>query len=84
MLVEQLTTTFDATKYNDEYRSALMELIDQKKSEELTVTPSEKGPDMPSNVMDLMTAFQASLDKTKPKKKPAARKKTTKTVKKNA
>ena len=35
MLVEQLTTTFDAAKYNDEYRSALLELIDQKKSEEL-------------------------------------------------
>ena len=48
----------------------------------MTVTPSERGPDMPSNVMDLMTALQASLDKTK--KKPATRKKTTKTVKKNA
>ena len=82
MLVEQLTTTFDADKYTDEYRSALLELIEQKKSGELTVTPSDKGPDMPSNVMDLMTALQASLDKTK--KKPAARKKTTKTVKKNA
>ena len=81
MLVEQLTTTFDAAKYTDEYRSALMELIEEKKSSE-TVTPSEKGPDMPSNVMDLMTALQASLDKTK--KKPAARKKTTKTAKKNA
>lgn len=81
MLVEQLTTTFDAAKYTDENRSALMELIEQKKSEK-TVTPSEKGPGMPSNVMDLMTALQASLDKTK--KKPAARKRTTKTAKKNA
>jgi DNA end-binding protein Ku len=82
MLVEQLTTTFDAAKYTDDYRTALLELIELKKTGEMTVTPSEKGPDMPSNVMDLMTALQASLDKTK--KKPAARKKTTKTVKKNA
>ena len=82
MLVEQLTTTFDATKYTDDYRTALLELIEQKKSGEMTVTPSEKGADMPSNVMDLMTALQASLDKTK--KKPATRKKTTKTAKKNA
>ncbi|WP_172373592.1 Ku protein [Sporosarcina jiandibaonis] len=81
MLVEQLTTKFDAAKYTDDYRSALMDLIEHKKSGE-TVTPSEKGPDMPSNVMDLMTALQASLDKTK--KKPATRKKTTKTAKKNA
>ncbi|ARK23489.1 hypothetical protein SporoP37_01450 [Sporosarcina sp. P37] len=45
-LGEQLTTTFDAAKYTDEYRSALMELIEQEKSDK-TVTPSEKGPGKP-------------------------------------
>ena len=82
LLVEQLTDTFEPKKYNDDYRSALMDLIEQKKSGEMTVTASDKKAVAPSNVTDLMTALQASLDKTK--KKPTARKRTTKTPKKNA
>ncbi|WP_075528728.1 Ku protein [Sporosarcina ureilytica] len=81
MLVEQLTTAFDPEKYKDDYRTALMELIEEKKSENATVAASDKQP-APAKVMDLMTALQASLDKTKPKttakKKPATRKKATK------
>jgi DNA end-binding protein Ku len=78
MLVEQLTTTFDPTKYTDEYRTALMQLIEDKKAES-TVTASDKQP-LPDNVTDLMSALQASLEKTK---KPAPRKRATRT-KKNA
>lgn len=75
MLVDQLTTTFEPEKYSDEYRTALMELIEEKKSGESTVTVTEKQPAATSgsNVTDLMSALQASLDKTK--KKPATRKK---------
>lgn len=79
MLVEQLTTAFDPTKYTDEYRTALMQLIEDKKAEG-TITANEKQP-LPDNVTDLMSALQASLEKTK--KKPTARKRTTRT-KKNA
>ena len=61
MLVEQLTTVFDPTKYTDEYRTALMELIEEKKANS---TVSDKKP-LPDNVTDLMSALQASLDKTK-------------------
>jgi DNA end-binding protein Ku len=75
MLVDQLTTEFDPTKYNDEYRTALMELIEEKKANS-TVTATDKKP-LPDNVTDLMSALQASLDKTK---KPT-RKKTTRTTK---
>ncbi|WP_274307191.1 Ku protein [Solibacillus daqui] len=78
MLVEQLTTVFEPTKYTDEYRTALMELIEDKKASS-TVTATDKKP-LPDNVTDLMSALQASLEKTK---KPATRKRTTKT-KKNA
>lgn len=78
MLVEQLTTSFDPTKYNDEYRPALMELIEEKKASSL-VSVNEKRP-LPDNVSDFMSALQASCDKTK---KSTARKRTTKT-KKNA
>ncbi|WP_100404655.1 non-homologous end joining protein Ku [Bacillus solitudinis] len=74
MLVEQLTTTFEPEKYHDEYRTALMELIEEKKAGAKTVTATEKQPAAASNVTDLMSALQASLDKTK-KKKPTTRKK---------
>ncbi|MET1013561.1 MAG: Ku protein [Paenisporosarcina sp.] len=77
MLVDQLTTTFDPEKYTDDYRTALMELIEQKKSGKFTVTTTDKQPTAPSNVTDLMSALQASLDQTK-KKKPAPRKRAAK------
>ncbi|ETT81055.1 Ku protein [Viridibacillus sp. FSL R5-0477] len=75
LLVKQLTTVFEPTKYTDEYRTSLMELIEEKKNSS-TVTASDRQNPMPDNVMDLMTALQASLDKTK--KKPTRKKKTAK------
>jgi len=78
MLVDQLTTAFEPEKYTDDYRTALMELIEEKKqSGDGTVAVSDKQQSVPSNVTDLMSALQASLDKTK-KKKPAPRKRTVK------
>ncbi|GAF11247.1 Ku domain protein [Bacillus sp. JCM 19045] len=82
MLIDQLTTPFDPDKYQDEYRHALMDLIEKKKSGEEIVTASEK-PKEASNVTDIMSALQASIDQTKKKKAPAKKKATTKT-KKNA
>lgn len=73
MLVNQLTTAFEPEKYTDEYRTALMELIEEKKAGNNVVMTSEKQTELPSNVTDLMSALQASLDKTK-KKKPTTRK----------
>lgn len=78
MLIDQLTTEFKPEKYNDDYRTALLELIEAKPTGKDIVTPVEKEP--AANVTDLMAALQASIDKTKPadaetKKKPAAKKK---------
>ncbi|KMK77921.1 Ku protein [Alkalihalobacillus pseudalcaliphilus] len=84
MLIDQLTTTFDPTQYHDEYRNALMELIEEKKSGKKTVTSTNQGK-KESNVTDIMSALQASIDKTKKKKAPAKRKATSSTkTKKNA
>lgn len=78
LLVDQLTTTFDPEKYTDDYRTALMDLIEEKKAgNQIVTTTGEQQPTTPSNVTDLMSALQASLDKTK-KKKPATRKRTAK------
>jgi DNA end-binding protein Ku len=75
MLIDQLTTEFEPDKYKDDYRTALLELIEAKRTGKELVTPTEKEP--VSNVTDLMAALQASIDRTKPEKKkePAAAKK---------
>lgn len=66
LLIDQLTSDFEPEKYTDEYRTALLELIDSKRNGKEIVTTVEKEPT--SNVTDLMAALQASIDKTKPKK----------------
>ncbi|MFD2044369.1 Ku protein [Ornithinibacillus salinisoli] len=80
MLIEQLTTEFEPEKYKDEYRTALLDLIEEKKEKDQTTTAKEKPK--PDNVTDLMGALQASLDRAKKDKpKPSQpKKKTTKTT----
>src|SRR5699024_1100681 len=76
LLIYQLTTDFDPEKYTDEYRNALLELIEQKKAGETVTAPQkEKKPD---NVTNLMDALQASLDKANKDNDHADKKKTTK------
>lgn len=74
MLIEQLTEEFNPEKYTDEYRTALLELIDEKRDKE-EVTTAKDQP-MPDNVTDLMSALQASLERAK-EKDQSKRKKTT-------
>ncbi|MEH6995595.1 Ku protein [Neobacillus drentensis] len=72
MLIDQLTSEFEPEKYTDEYRTALLELIEAKRTGQETVTPTAK--ETPSNVTDLMAALQASIDRTKPRNETAGRK----------
>jgi DNA end-binding protein Ku len=82
LLIDQLTTDFEPEKYTDEYRTALLELIESKRSGQETVSAATK--EVASNVTDLMAALQASIDRTKPKKAAAPRKKAATRVKKEA
>lgn len=75
MLIDQLTTEFEPEKYKDDYRTALLELIEEKKQADQVTTAREKP--LPDNVTDLMAALQASLDRSKTK--ASGKKKTTKT-----
>lgn len=70
-LIDSLTAEFDPAKYTDEYRQALQKIIEDKiKGKEVVVQP-----ELPeTNVIDLMEALKASLEK---QKKPPAKKKTT-------
>lgn len=72
MLIDQLTTEFEPEKYTDDYRTALLELIEAKRTGQETVTPTAK--ETPSNVTDLMAALQASIDRTKPRDEGTGRK----------
>lgn len=77
LLIDQLTTEFEPEKYTDEYRTALLELIEKKRQNEEVTTG--KQPAKQDNVMDLMEALEKSLKKTgkkKTTKKKAPAKKT--------
>jgi len=81
MLVEQLTTAFNPENYTDTYRTALEQLITQKVNTNEFVATEQEQPAEQKNVVDLMSALQASIDRTKgqaaPPKKPRATKKAT-------
>lgn len=82
LLIDQLTTEFDPEKYTDDYRNALLELIESKRTGKEVVTPSEK--EKKSNVTDLMAALQASIDRTKPTKQAVKKRMTKAKTKKEA
>jgi DNA end-binding protein Ku len=77
-LIESLTADFDPDKYHDEYREAVLEMIERKADgEEIVIQPAEE----PEKVPDLMAALEASLASAKKDggangsgaKKPASR-----------
>lgn len=63
LLIEQLSTKFEPTKYKDDYRENLQSLISHKVAgEEVTLAPAKQE----NNVVDLMAALQASIEAAKP------------------
>ncbi len=73
-LIDSLSSEFDPSKYRDEYREQVLELIEQKaEGKEIAVQPEEEPP---AEVPDLMAALEASIAGAKrqggaPKKKAA-------------
>jgi DNA end-binding protein Ku len=77
-LIERKTAPFDASAYEDRYTTALKELLDAKLSSRATKrvsTGAEPAEPAAENVIDLMAALKASLDKSggKPPAKSGAR-----------
>jgi DNA end-binding protein Ku len=57
-LIESLTADFEPNKYHDEYREAVLDMIERKaEGEEIVLQPAEE----PEKVPDLMAALEASL-----------------------
>lgn len=62
-LVESLSDSFEPERYHDDYREALMKVVQAKiEGEELVAAPETEGP---AKVMDLMEALRASVDAAK-------------------
>ena len=82
-LIDSLSSEFDPSRYRDEYRDKVLDLIERKAAgEDIAVQPEAPAP---AKVPDLMAALEASLAAVKDdgdgksdgasKKKPAAKKK---------
>ena len=64
-LIDSLSSEFDPSRYHDEYREKVIELIERKASgEEIAVQPEAP---QPARVPDLMAALEASLAAVKDK-----------------
>jgi DNA end-binding protein Ku len=60
-LIDSLTTDWDPNRYKDTYRAAVQKVIDRKaKGQTITV---EEPEEQPSEVLDLVQALQASLER---------------------
>ena len=62
-LIDSLAATFEPEKYRDEYRTALMEIIEQK-AQHKEITTKAPAPPVPTNVVDLVKVLQDSLSRT--------------------
>jgi DNA end-binding protein Ku len=69
-LVESLSDTFDPERFQDNYKEALMKVVEAKIQGQETVTAPE--PDTAPKVMDLMEALKASVEAAKKSKPDAA------------
>lgn len=58
-LVESLSTSFDPSKYHDDYRARVLELIERKAEGQVIAEAPEQAAAAP--VVDLMAALEASL-----------------------
>lgn len=67
MLVDNLSASFDPHRYRDEYRDAVLELVDAKLHDQ----PPRRAEAAPAKVTDLMAALKASVDASKSRQSAA-------------
>jgi DNA end-binding protein Ku len=71
-LIENLTEEWSPERYSDEYREALLELVEKKvEGQEVEVIAPPEGP---TAVVDLMDALKQSVEQTKRERKKPAKK----------
>jgi DNA end-binding protein Ku len=73
-LIDSMASKWNPEKYHDDYREALMEVIEEKVEaggKEIEAKPKAKR--QPTTVIDLVSVLQQSLEKTSGAKKKTAR-----------
>src|SRR5689334_699673 len=73
-LIDSMSSKWDPSKYRDDYREALMEVIEEKVEaggKEIEAKP-KKAP-KPTKVIDLVSVLQRSLEQTSAKKKTSTK-----------
>jgi DNA end-binding protein Ku len=61
-LIESLADSFDPSRYKDEYKEAVMKVVQAKIEGEVIEAPE---PQQTAKVMDLMEALRASVEQAK-------------------
>lgn len=70
-LVDSLAADFDPSKYRDEYRETVLDMIERKaEGQEIAI---QETPEEPAEVPDLMAALEASIAQGKRQSKPKAK-----------
>ena len=70
-LVGMMATKFEPEEYKDEYKKAVLELVEAKVEKREVIAAAE--PEAESTVVDLMAALKASVEKAKKGEQTAAR-----------
>src|SRR5213596_149961 len=70
-LIESMAVAWEPEKYRDEYRTALMEIIEQK-AQNREIAAKAPAPPAPTNVVDLVKVLQDSLNRTQSLKQKRA------------
>jgi DNA end-binding protein Ku len=69
-LIESMTSEWDPEQYTDEYHDALEKMIEQKIEHGGEETPGPVKKKKPTNVIDLVSVLQQSIQQTQGKTKP--------------
>jgi DNA end-binding protein Ku len=64
-LIDGMTAKWNPDKYEDDYKTQLMAMIEEKIKHPNKKQPTAKAPAKPSNVIDLMSVLEESLSHTK-------------------
>ena len=70
-LIDSMSVSWEPEKYRDEYRTALMEIIEQKAKNRQIPGRAAPAPS-PTNVVDLVKVLQDSLNRTQSLKQKRA------------
>ena len=74
-LIESMTTAWNPAEYTDEYHEAVEKMIEEKIEKGDSRKPVAEKTRRPTNVVDLVSVLQQSIQQTKSQQKPAARSK---------